>query len=213
MKQKIRSDNMKKTFLANSISASKGWEICFHYIMEKSDTFRIIFQGSKDVLESDEFLNAGKREFLSLPALTISPYGGMENSIRVTGKLDQAARGLFLTFMSPAFEGYKPDLWSFEFLKGNDVKLSVGDFTDYLLFLEESEVEELLAQGVNIDGTDLEEIDCSCAAASQPEQLDAEEMKMLFSSLSNHLQSLADQLQKKFLANHESLPEPPEGDL
>jgi hypothetical protein len=205
-----RSDNMKKTFLANCIPASKGWETCFHYIMEKSDTFRIIFQGSKDVLESDEFLNAGKREFLSLPALTISPYEGMGNSIRVIGKLDQAARELFLTFMSPAFEGYKPDLWSFEFLKGNDVKLRVGDFTDYLLFLEESEVEELLAQGVNIDGTDLEEIDYS---SCQPEQPDAEETKLYFSSLSNHLQSLADQLQKKFLANHESLPEPPEGDL
>jgi hypothetical protein len=48
--------------------------------------------------------------------------------------------------MAPAFHGYKPDLWSFQFLKGNDVMLRVEDFTVGLLFLEESEVADLLAQ-------------------------------------------------------------------
>ncbi|MBV9709991.1 MAG: hypothetical protein JO011_03620, partial [Ktedonobacteraceae bacterium] len=84
-------------------------------------------------------------------------YGGMENSIEVTGKLTRAVREVFLTFMAPSFQGLKPDLWSFQFLKGTDVMLKVEDFTVALALLEESEVEELLAQG--IDRTDLEEID------------------------------------------------------
>ena len=147
---------MRKAFLIHNISGFKGWETCFHYIMEKSDTFRIIFQAQSDALDA-EGLNAGKQEFLNLPSTTISPYGGMENSIEVTGKLTRAAREIFLTFTAPSFQGLKPDLWSFQFLKGTDVMLKVEDFTVALALLEESEVAELLAQGV--DKTDLEEID------------------------------------------------------
>jgi len=148
---------MKRTFLIHHIAGFKEWETCFHFIMEKSDTFRIIFQGNRDASDIDEFLNAGKQEFLNLPILTISAYEGMENSIEVTGELNRVARELFLTFMAPAFHGRKPDVWSFQFLKGMDALLRVEDFTVGLLFLEESDVEDLLAQSV--DGTNLEEID------------------------------------------------------
>ncbi len=147
---------MRKAFLIHSIPGFKGWETCFYFIMNKSDTFRIIFQGQIDTLDEGG-LNAGKSQFLKMPSITISPYGGMENSIEVTGKLNTAVQEVFLTFMEPSFHGYKSDLWSFQFLKGNDVMLRVEDFSVGLLFLEESEVEELLAQG--IDGTDLPEID------------------------------------------------------
>jgi hypothetical protein len=147
---------MKRTFLVHNIPGFKGWETCFHNTMEKCDTFRIIFQGRSDVFDADG-LNAGKPEFLNMPSITISPYEGMENSIEVTGELSTAAREVFLTFMAPAFQGYIPGLWSFQFLKGNEVMLRVEDFTVGLLFLEESDVEGLLAQGV--DGLTLLEID------------------------------------------------------
>lgn len=147
---------MRRAFLIHNIPGFKGWETCFRYIMEKSDTFQIIFQGPSDAFDTDG-LNAGKREFLNMPSITISPYGGMENSIEVTGELNRVAREVFLSYITPAFQGYKPDLWSFQFLKGNQVMLRVEDFTVALLFLEESEVEDLLAQGV--DGTNLQEID------------------------------------------------------
>ena len=147
---------MRKAFLIHSISGFKGWETCFYFIMDKSDTFRIIFQSQSDTLDEDG-LNAGKPQFLETPSITVSPYGGMENSIEATGELNMAARETFLIYMEPSFHGYKSDLWSFQFLKGNDVMLRVEDFTVGLLFLEESEVEELLAQG--IDGADLLEID------------------------------------------------------
>ena len=150
---------MKRTFLVHSISSFKEWETCFQSLMEKSDTFRIIFQGNRDASDADAFLNAGKREFLNQPSLTISAYEGMENSIEVKGELNAAARELFQTFMAPAFEGRKPDMWSFQFLKGNEVLLRVEDFTVGLLFLEERDVEDLLAQGIGVDGTNVEEID------------------------------------------------------
>jgi hypothetical protein len=124
--------------------------------MKHSDTFRIIFQVQGD-LSDREGLNAGKREFLDLPSITISPYDGMDDSIEVAGELNRETRGLFLTFVAPSFQGWKSHLWSFQFLKGGEAMLRVEDFTVALLFLEESERENLLALGV--DGNGLEEID------------------------------------------------------
>jgi hypothetical protein len=198
---------MKRTFLVHNIPRFKGWKTCFHSLMEKSDTFRIIFQGNSDTSDTDALLNAGKKEFLLLPSITISPYEGMENSIEVTGALNRVAREFFLTFMAPAFDGYTPDLWSFQFLKGEDVLLRVEDFTVALLFLEESDVEDLLAQGV--DRTNLEEIDNFSAEARQSDV----EVVSWSKEDKDALSSLADQLKTAFLADHENLPTPPEDGL
>jgi hypothetical protein len=193
---------MKRTFLAHHIPFFNEWETCFLYLMEKADTFRIIFQGSKEVLESDAFLNAGKREFLSLPTLTISPYAGMDNSIEVTGELSRAARELFQTFLAPEH----PALWSFQLLKGADILLRVDDWTVGELFLEESEIADLLTQGVSFDGEHLEEIDSSSAKASQSdivvENWSTEELSLV-----------SEQLKRAFLAHHAHVPTPPEDDL
>jgi hypothetical protein len=196
---------MKRKFYVHSIPLFKGWETCFRFLMEKSDTFRIIFQGNRDTFDADEYLNAGKKEFLSMPSITISPYGGMENSIEVTGELNMAAREFFLTFMESAFQGYKPDMWSFKFLKGMDVLLEVADFTEGWLYLEESEVEDLLAQGV--DGTNLEEID---SFLTEVQQSDAKKVVHLNK---DELSSLADLLRTSFLADHENVPTPPQDGL
>jgi len=153
---KIRRDRMRRAFLIHYISGFKGWETCFHFAMGKSDTFRIIFQVHSNASDT-EGLNAGKQIFLNMHSITISPYRGMENSIEVTGELNMAAQEIFQNFMKPSFQGLKPDLWSFQFLKGNEVMLRVEDFTVGLLFLKEKEVKTLLAQGV--DGTHLLEID------------------------------------------------------
>ena len=195
---------MKRTFLVHHIPGFKGWETCFHSLMEKSDTFRIIFQGNRDAFDADTLLNAGKQEFLNMPSITTSPYGGMENSIEVVGELNVVAREVFLTFMAPAFQGWKPDLWSFQFSKGNDVILRVEDFTVGLLFLEESEVEDLLAQGV--DGLNLLEIESFSAGERQS---DVE----VVSWSKDELSSLADLLQTTFLADHENVPTSPEDSL
>jgi len=195
---------MKRTFLVHHIPGFKGWEICFRYLIEKADTFRIIFQGNSDTSDADALLNAGKKEFLSMSSITVSPYEGMENSICVTGELNMAAREVFLSFMESAFHGYKPDLWSFQFLKGNDAILRVEDFSVGQLFLEESEVEGLLAQGV--DGLNLLEIDHFSAEACQP---DVE----VVSWSKDELSSLVNLLQKRFPADHENLPTSPEDSL
>ena len=188
---------MKRTFLVHHIPGFKGWETCFHALMEKADTFRIIFQGNRDAFDADEVVNAGKQEFLNMPSITISPSEGMENSIEVTGELNLVAREVFLTFMAPS----TPELWSFQFLKGNDVMLRVEDFTVGLLFLEESEVEDLLAQGV--DGLNLLEIDSFSVGVRQS---DVE----VVSWSKDELSSLADLLQTTFPADHENLLTPPE---
>ncbi len=191
---------MKRTFLVHYIPGFKGWETCFHSLMEKSDTFRIIFQGNRDASDADELLNAGKQEFLNMPLITISPSEAMENSIEVTGELNTVTREVFLTFMAPS----QPDLWSFQFLKGNDVMLRVEDFTVGLLFLAESEVEDLLAQGV--DGLNVLEID---SFSGGKRQSDVE----VVSWSKDEFSSLADLLQTTFPADHENVPTPPEDSL
>lgn len=139
---------MKKAFIISHIPDFKGWKTCFQYVMEKSDSFKIIFQGDKNTLDTGE-LNAGKKEFLALPFTSVSPYKGMENSIEVTGELSKAAQELFWHFMSPSFGGYKPELWSFQLFSGKDVTLRVEDFSLAILFLEESEVAYLSSKGID----------------------------------------------------------------
>ena len=191
---------MKRTFLIHHIPGFKAWETCFHALIQKSDTFRIIFQGTKYAFDADDLLNAGKQEFLNIPSITISPYQGMENSIEVTGQLNMLAREVFQTFMAPS----QPALWSFQFLQGNDVMLRVEDFTVGLLFLEESEVEDLLAQGVA--GLNLLEIDSFSLEASQS---DVE----VVSWSKDQLSSLANLLQTTFSADHPNVPTPPQNGL
>jgi hypothetical protein len=108
--------------------------------------------------------------------------------------------------MAPAFQGWKPDLWSFQFLKGNDVMLEVADFTEGWLHLEESEVKDLLAQGISVDGTNLEEFD---SFSAEGRQSDVE----VVSWSKEELSSLADLLQTSFLADHENVPTPPQDGL
>ncbi len=155
---------MKKEFYINSISSFKGWESCFRYFMEKSDNFTIIFQGDKDDTRA-EGLNIGKKEFLDLPAIMISPYEGMKNSIKVAGELNKAAQDIFLHFMASSFEGFNQDLWSFQLLKGNVVNLRLEDFSEAFLFLDESELEDLSSRG--IDTKNLDEVDLSLAAGEE----------------------------------------------
>jgi hypothetical protein len=139
---------MKKECVIYNISSFKGWENCFRYFMERSDSFSIIFQGDINDTRA-EGLNIGKKEFLSLPLVTISPYGGMKGSFLVIGELTKAAQDLFLNFVAPSFDGYTSDLWSFQFLKGSIVTISVEDFSEAFFLLDESELEDLSATGVD----------------------------------------------------------------
>lgn len=180
---------MKKQFIIYNISSFKGWESCFHYCMESSDNFKIIFQGDKDDTTAGE-LNIGKKEFLDLPLITISPYEGMKNSIQVAGELNKAAQELFQNFMVSSFEGFGPDLWSFRLLKGDVVNLRVEDFSVALLFLDESELEDLSAR--DIDTKNLEEVDFSLAAGEESVVVPMSEsdLENLGASLSNAIASL-----------------------
>lgn len=146
---------MKKECAIYNISSFKGWESCFRFFMERSDTFAIIFHGDRNDTRAVG-LNSGKKEFLDLPAVTISPYGGMKDSFIVTGELTRTAQDLFLNFVAPSFEGYVSDLWSFQFLKGNVVTISVEDFSEAFFFLDESELEDLSSRGVDTKSLDEE---------------------------------------------------------
>ena len=155
---------MKKECAIYNISSFKGWESCFHYFMERSDTFSIIFHGDRNDTRAVG-LNIGKKEFLDLPLVTISTYKGMKGSFIVTGELTKVAQDLFLNFIAPSFDGYTSDLWSFQFLKGNVVTISVEDFSEAFFLLDESELEDLSSRGVDIKN--LDEVGTSSVSAKE----------------------------------------------
>lgn len=155
---------MKKECAIYSTSSFKGWESCFRYFMERSDTFSIIFHGDRNDTRAVG-LNIGKKEFLDLPAVTISPYGGMKDSFILAGELTKAAQDLFLNFIAPSFDGYNSDLWSFQLLKGDIVTISVEDFSEAFFLLDESELEDLSSKGINTK--DLDEVGTSSVSAEE----------------------------------------------
>ncbi|GAC1477362.1 MAG: hypothetical protein NVS2B12_31670 [Ktedonobacteraceae bacterium] len=102
---------------------------------------------------------------MDLPLVTTSPYGGMKNSFIVAGELTRVAQNLFLNFIAPSFEGYSSDLWSFQFLKGDLVTISIEDFSEAFFLLDESELEDLSSRGVDIKN--LDEVGTSSASAEE----------------------------------------------
>jgi hypothetical protein len=96
-------------------------------------------------------------------------------------------------------------------LKDNDVMLEVADFTEGWLYLEESEVKDLLAQGV--DGTNLEKFENSWAEVCQSDVEVVSWSKDDLSSLSSQLQTAFADLLQTFPADHENVPTPPEDGL
>jgi hypothetical protein len=190
---------MKKECVIYNTPDFKGWESCFRYFMERSDTFSIIFQG--DIHDTRaEGLNIGKKEFLDLPSVTISPYGGMKDSFMITGELTQAAQDLFLNFVAPSFEGYTSDLWSFQFLKGNIVTISVEDFSEAFFVLDESELEDLSSRGVDTKTLDEDSIpSASTEEFSAKTAFSKRNMSELDESNLNALEDLSAALKKAFL--------------
>ncbi len=193
---------MKKEYIISSISSFKGWESCFRYFMERSDTFAIIFHGDRNDTRAVG-LNSGKKEFLDLPAVTISPYGGMKDSFIITGELTRAAQDLFLNFVAPSFEGYVSDLWSFQFLKGNVVTISIEDFSEAFFFLDESELKDLSSRGVDTKSLDEESTPLASAeefsakiAFSRRNMSEADESS--FKALEDLSEALLSSLKKAF---------------
>lgn len=141
---------MGKKYYINSISRYSLWKECFCFLLEKSQEFKIVFENDTEC-DSESFLAIGRDEFISLPRIDIKDYDGMEGCIEISGKIDVNVKKLFIKYISPSFDGNCQDLWSFKLIFDDKSKLSICDFSECFLELDENEIEQLTLLGVDFD--------------------------------------------------------------
>lgn len=127
----------KHSFVIHSINRYNRWKDLFTFFEKKADTFKVFFPGDAQTIEPDNPLIRGKEEFLNLEGIAIKEWDGMDNSIQIEGQLNTESKRLFYNFQKDAFDGFMPQLWSFELQKHNDSVLRVEDFTVCILYLSE----------------------------------------------------------------------------
>jgi len=147
---------MKREYMISSIGHFRGWKECFEYFINKANNFNILYQGNKDDFSDDGIgLNVGKKDFSSLPKITIEKYNGMADSFIISGSLTDDAISLFNKYVSPSFVGSSNALWSFEFLLNGEVLLQISDKSVCAIGLKDDELNELVYRGVDINYLEL----------------------------------------------------------
>jgi hypothetical protein len=147
---------LKKVFMISSIDHFRGWKECFECLIKKANNFNIIYQGNREDFSDDDIgLNVGKKDFSSLSEITIEKYNGMADSFIISGSLTEEAIHLFYKYVSPSFDGFSNDLWSFEFLLDEEVLLQISDKSVCAIRLQDNELEELTYRGADINNLEL----------------------------------------------------------
>ncbi|MEH6944110.1 hypothetical protein [Bacillus sp. JJ722] len=140
---------MDQHIVIQNIPSESQWEKVFHIVFNYCDSYKIIYPNGD--FSNDNPLMTGRLDFEKLEGLTIEIFDGMEDSIALAGKLTKEARQLFKLFLSPSFEGDKPDLWWFKLYKKDVLIMTVEDFTVCLI---EKATSLLTDNGVDITKLD-----------------------------------------------------------
>ncbi|WP_053366320.1 hypothetical protein [Bacillus sp. FJAT-27245] len=138
---------MHPYFVISHTSSTDGWEKLFTSILNASDSFTIYYPDGE--FDSENPLMGGKVDFEGLKNIVIEPWGGMENSISINGKLNDFSRSIFLKLQEPSFEGSKPMLWYFKLYKNNTLLLTIEDFT--VCLLENNQEVNSILKIINLD--------------------------------------------------------------
>ena len=120
------------------------WRNLLAYGLEQADAFVV------HMPDGDGPLSHGRQEFRALPGSTVSTWPGMAGAIAISGELTAAARDLFWrteTSLLSYDAGEK--LWDYRLLRGGDEILSIGDFADLLVFLNDDDLTHLTALGIS----------------------------------------------------------------
>ena len=134
-------------FVIHSISRYDRWKDFFSTILEHITAYKV-FIPDHDLDSPEGPLTQGKSDFLSLPGISIADWQGMADSIEISGPMTEQARSVFLKFQQDAFDGFMPQLWSFQFQdEQGRVILRVEDFTVCLCWFPDEIMEILEKKG------------------------------------------------------------------
>jgi len=147
---------MTKTYVISNTPRYSRWKELFTYFLQEGISFKATFPGDKDD-QTEGFLTRGKKSLLSLKDVTIKRSDVMDESIEVSGMLNEAAKNLLLSLQESSFDGHMPELWSFEIISAKGARLKVEDFTVCLLYLDDITEEKLRERGYT-SSPDVEEI-------------------------------------------------------
>lgn len=116
-------------------------------MLENTTEYKVFFPGSINSIPGP--LNQGKDDFVQLNGITINDWDGMKNSIEIHGVMNDDARKIFLRFQDDAFQGYMPQLWSFQFHDNqNRVLIRVEDFTVCLCWFSDDMIHTMEQKGL-----------------------------------------------------------------
>lgn len=133
------------------ICSNPHWEDVFSLVLSKCDELHVAFpEGDFDI---ENPLMGGRLEFEKLNQLQMVAWDGMEQAIKLTGKLGDYEKNLLYKMMEPSFDGAKPVLWQFSIMRESSFQLTIADFTECILKIT-PELERLLYK----NGLDLESL-------------------------------------------------------
>jgi hypothetical protein len=122
------------------------WRPLLAYYLDVADSFLVHLPAG------DGGLSAGREEFWLLPGVRTRPWDGMKDAIEIAGELSPRSRALF-TSRETSIQSYDHDvkLWDYRLLRAGEPALSIGDFSDLLLWPTDTDRARLTAIGVSSD--------------------------------------------------------------
>lgn len=120
------------------------WRAVLAYCLGKADSFAV------HVPDGPGPLSHGRVEFSALPGVTVEPWTGMQDAIEISGELSAGPRELFAA-METSVRSYNSEqkLWDYRLLRAGEVLLSISDYADLLLYVDQDDLAGLESLGVD----------------------------------------------------------------
>ena len=126
------------------------WRRLLTYCLAQADSFTV------HVPDGPGLLSYGRDEFLALAGVDVTPWTGMRDSIEIAGPLTPDSIRLF-DRIETSVRSYAAErkLWDYRLIRGGDLLLQVGDFSDVLVTADDDELAVLRANGIPTEAWDL----------------------------------------------------------
>lgn len=123
----------KKWVILNLVDFPR-WEMLIDFYFDECDAFEIVFPDDTESSEEDNPLITGYKDFLNLPQINVTPWDGMQNSVRITGPLNAETKHTFYKYVKDQHDDqYPARLWTFFLIKNQTIVFKIDDFTVCIL--------------------------------------------------------------------------------
>ncbi|WP_027726262.1 hypothetical protein [Tuberibacillus calidus] len=131
------------------------WETLIDFYFDECDAFEIFFPDDTESTEDYNPLITGYKDFLNLPQINVNQWDGMENSVCITGPLNDEAKNTFYKYVKDNHDDkYPARLWTFFLVKNKTKVFKIDDFTVCILETKPELMEKLNKLGIDFDDID-----------------------------------------------------------